>query len=451
MAPYSPRAARRVAEIVRALWFVPALMTVAGVVLGVVLPLVDAIPNVLRATRLGWLRAVLDSAPAGAQQVLATGAGALATILGVAFSLTLVTLQLAAGQYTPRLVGRLLEDRVTKVVLGAFIGTVAYLLLLLRAVHGVGEGQEPFVPRLGMALGLVLFLGCLGVLAFFVHHLGGSIQAASLTSRIARQTIRAIERLDRGSGDRVAAPADRLHPRAHGVVCSDGHGFVQLVDGPRLAAALPDGTSGAQILVAAGDFVLPGQPLVVYWPPRPLSPAERAPVVGAVALGEERTEDQDVLYGVRLLADVGLRALSPGVNDETTAVTAVNQLAAVIASATRFGEGAEWIRCERNGRTVFAPGLTLRRMVEDGFGGLIRFSSGHPRVLARIVEVLGQLVPRLPPGDGRNALLEASEWVERTVEAAELAPHERRLVSVRLDALRGQTSRPRVDGPHAMH
>jgi uncharacterized membrane protein len=451
MAPYSPRSARRVAEIVRALWFVPALMTLAGVALGLVMPGVDATPHVLRETRLGFVRAVLDSAPAGAQQVLATGAGALATILGVAFSLTLVTLQLATGQYTPRLVGRLLEDRVTKVVLGAFIGTVAYLLLVLRAIHGVGEGGEPFVPRLSMALGLVLFLGCLGLFAFFVHHLGGSIQAESLASRIARQTIRALEHLDRSGRDGVAEPADLLLPRARAVVCSDGHGFVQLVDGARLASSLPEGTSGAQILVAAGDFVLPGQPLLVYWPPRQLTRHETRSLLRAVALGEERTEDQDVLFGVRLLADVGLKALSPGMNDETTAVTAVNQLAAVLASAIRSGEGAEWVRCERNGKAVFAPGLTLRRMVEDGYGGLIRFGSDHPRVLARIVEILGQLLPRLPPGDGRDALLDASEWVERNVEGAALAPHERRLVTARLDALRRQTNRPAVDGPHAMH
>jgi uncharacterized membrane protein len=158
-----------------------------------------------------------------------------------------------------------------------------------------------------------------------------------------------------------------------------------------------------------------------------------------------------VLYGVRLLADVGLKALSPGMNDETTAVTAVNQLGAVLARAAHLGEGAAWIRCERNGKTVFCPALTLRRMVEDGLGGLIRFSAGHPRVLARIVEVVGQLIPRLRPCDGRDALLEASEWIDRAVRTSELATHERRLVGVRLEALRRQADRPRVDGPHATH
>jgi uncharacterized membrane protein len=226
---------------------------------------------------------------------------------------------------------------------------------------------------------------------------------------------------------------------------------VQLVDGARLAEALPEGISHAQVLVAAGDFVLPDQPLLAFWPPRPLRRNEEAALQRAVALGEERTEDQDVLYGVRLLADIGLKALSPSLNDETTAVTAVNQLGAVLAAATRGGEGARWLRYPLDGRTVFLPGLTIRRMVEDGFGGLIRFSAEHPRVLARIVEVLGELASRMPPCDGRDALLEAAGWVERVAQWAELAPHERRLVATRLEALRTDEVRERIDGPHAMH
>ncbi|HYD42213.1 MAG TPA: DUF2254 family protein [Anaeromyxobacter sp.] len=150
-------------------------------------------------------------------------------------------------------------------------------------------------------------------------------------------------------------------------------------------------------------------------------------------------------------ADIGLKALSPSMNDETTAVTAVNQLAAVLSAAARGGDGAAWMRYRLDGRTVITPGLTFRRAVEDGFAGLIRFSGDHPRVLARIVEVIGQLLPKLPAGDGREALRDAARWVERALADAELAGHERRLVAVRLEALDRQQERARVDGPHAMH
>lgn len=450
MSGWSPRRVRRVAEVVRALWFVPAVMAFAGVLLGLVMPLVDGIPDVLATIGFGWVRSVLDSAPEGARQLLATSAGALATILGVAFSLTLVTLQLATAQYTPRLVGRLLEDRVTKVVLGSYIGTVAYLLLVLRSIHGEGESREVFVPRLSLLLALVLILGCLGLLAYFVHHLGESIQAENVGSRVVETTIRRLEELERedeavAHGERPMPPPDAAR-----LVCPD-HGYVQLVNLEALAAALPAGVSEVRVEVAAGDYVLPGTPVATLWPCAEPARGEARAMLQAFALGPQRTEDQDVLYGARQLADIALKALSPSMNDETTAVTIVNQLGTVLAAACERASGPAWARHELRGATVFAPAFTVRRLVEDAFAGLVRFSGEHPRVLARIVEVLRDVSARQPDGEAREAILEVAGWVEHVTSRAELAPHERRLVELRLAQFRGLRSRGPAERPHAMH
>lgn len=452
MTPWTPKAARRVAEVLRALWFVPTLMALAGVLLGFVMPRVDAIPDVLTTISFGWLRGVLDSAPAGAQQLLAASAGALATVLGVAFSLTLVTLQLAAAQYTPRLVGRLLDDGVTKLVLGSYLGTVAYLLLVLRSVHGAGEGTSPFVPRLSILLALVLVLACLGLVAYFIHHLGTSIQPANVGARVVAQTLRGIARLQRGAGEPVRG--ERPVPPGGAVrIAVVDHGYLQLVDVERIAAALPRGVTHARVEVSAGDYLLPQTPVLSLWPCRALSEKEEAGLREAFALGPQRTEDQDVLYGVRQLADIGLKALSPGINDETTAVTVVNQLGTVMAAAceTPARDGDGWSRHDLDGATVFTPALTVRRIVEDAFAGLVRAAADHPRVLARIVEVIGHLSRRAPPGDARDALVEAGAWVEDTATRARLAPHERRLVETRLAQLRGGSDHATADRPHAMH
>jgi uncharacterized membrane protein len=450
MTPWKPRITRRVSEVVRALWFVPAMMALAGVALGFVLPAVDAIPDVLSTLRFGWLRGVVDSAPAGAQQVLAASAGALATILGVAFSLTLVTLQLAAAQYTPRLVGRLLEDRVTKVVLGSYLATVAYLLLVLRSVHGVGDGEPAFVPRLSLLLGLVLILACLALLAYFMHHLGDSIRPANVGARVVAKTLQGIARLEARAGeplrgDRPIPPADAWR------VTTQDYGYVQLVDLERIGAALPRAVTHARVEVAAGDYLLPGTPVVSVWPCATLTGEHEKRLLEAFAVGPERTEDQDVLYGVRQLADIGLKALSPSMNDETTAVTMVNQLGTVIAAACATGrwEGNGWTRHRAGHATLFTPTLTVRRMVEDAFAGLVRCSTEHPRVLARVVEVLGDVASRTGHGAARDALLEAARWVEHVVAGAGLAPHERRLVESRLAQVGGTGVQP--DRPHAMH
>jgi uncharacterized membrane protein len=450
MSGWSPRLVRRVSEVVRALWFVPALMASAGVLLGFVMPLVDGIPDVLATIRFGWLKTVVDSAPAGAQQLLATSAGALATILGVAFSLTLVTLQLATAQYTPRVVGRLLEDPVTKVVLGSYIGTVAYLLLVLRSVHGVGDGQEIFVPRLSLLLALVLILACLGLLAYFVHHLGESIQAENVGARVVEKTVRRIEQLERENGE-AAHTARPAPPHGGARLLSRDHGYVQLVNLETLAAALPAGVSNVRVEVAAGDYVVPDTPVATLWPCSGPSDREAGAMLEAFALGPQRTDDQDVLYGARQLADIALKALSPSMNDETTAVTIVNQLGTVLASACERASEPGWTRRELGGIVVFAPAFTVRRLVEDGFAGLVRFSADHPRVLARIVEVLRDVAARQPDGEARDAILEVAGWVEHVVGHAALAPHERRLVELRLAQFRRLRTRGPAERPHAMH
>lgn len=452
MSRWSPRRVRQVADVVRALWFIPAIMAFSGVVLGLVMPAVDTIPDVLETIRVGWLRNVLDSAPAGAQQLLATSAGALATILGVAFSLTLVTLQLAAAQYTPRLVGRLLEDPVTKVVLGSYIGTVAYLLLVLRAVHGVGDRVEPFVPRLSLVVALCLILGCLGLLAYFVHHLGESIQAANVGARVTAQTIAVLKRLQAPSGEPFCARSDGDCEGEPARLLADGYGYVQLVDLDGLAASVPPTAAVVRVEVAAGDYLLPGMPLLSLWPGRPLEARASAAMIQAFALGPQRTVDEDVLYGIRQLADVGLKALSPGVNDETTAVTIVNLLGTVLAAICEAPPDASgWRRHEIRGVVVIAPSFTVRRIIEDGFAGLTRFSSDHPRVLARILEVLADVAARQPDGADRDAMLEVGDWVQQAADRGELARHERRLIEMRLAQLRAPHVRAPAEQPHAMH
>jgi uncharacterized membrane protein len=451
MTSWTPKSVRRVSEVVRALWFVPAVMALVGVVLGFVLPAVDAIPDVLTKLRFGWLRRIVDSAPAGAQQVLGASAGALATVLGVAFSLTLVTLQLAAAQYTPRLVGRLLEDRVTKIVLGSYLATVAYLLLVLRSVHGVGDGEPSFVPRLSLLLGLVLILACLALLAYFMHHLGASIRPANVGARVVVNTLQGMARLQ----DRAGAPIRVDHPIPPADawrVARHDHGYVQLIDVDRIAAALPEAVTHARVEVSAGDYLLPGTPVVSVWPCRSMAKEHEKRVLEAFAIGPERTEDQDVLFGVRQLADIGLKALSPSMNDETTAVTMVNQLGTVIAAACANGssDGNGWTRHRSGNATIFTRALTVRRMVEDAFAGLIRCSTQHPRMLARIVEVLGEVASRTGQGVARDSLLEAAGWVEHVVHGAALAPHERRLIERRLERF-GAPVTVEPDRPHAIH
>lgn len=432
MRALSPKSLRHAGELLRGLWLKPLLMALAGVALGIVLPLVDAIPDVYAQLSLGWLGALLESSPSGARAVLSTGAGALATILGVAFSLTLVTLQLAASQYTTRVIGRFMDDGVTKLVLGTYVGTVAYLLLVLRSVRGADEDAS--VPRLSLSLGILLILVCLALLAYFIHHLGTLIEAPSVVAAIGRRTLSRLERTER---ERPEGPDGSDAPPGHPVHLAAPHpGYVQIIDPDRLARACRT-RAHVRVDAAPGAFVVPGTSLASIWPDRPLDPQERQGLLEAIAIGHSRTEDADVLLGVQRLSDVALIALSPGVNDETTAIIAVNELGAVllaIAQVASVRDGSQAHR--RDGVTVTIPRLAFERALEQALQGVCRFSADHPRVLAQIAYVLAAIVAQVPRPGVRDEILRAAGWIEAAAERGHLSSEERRLVSSRVEALR---------------
>jgi uncharacterized membrane protein len=430
MAPFSPRLLRHAGEIVRGLWLMPLLIALAGVALGIVGPMVDAIPDLHTAMRIGWVRSVFDSSPSGARALLASAAGALATILGVAFSLTLVTLELAAAQYTTRVIARFTDDRVTKIVLGTYIGSVAYLLLVLRAVHD-SDGAE-FVPRLSLALGVVLVLACLGLLAYFLNHLGSIVQASTIVATVGKgtlATLRAVEDLP-GAAASLEEP-----PGEPAVVPAPTPGYVQIVDTGRLARAAA-GRAYLRVDASPGDFLLPGAPLVSLWPSHPVSMEERDGILSAISLGHARTDDQDVLLGVQRLSDVALRALSPSVNDETTAILAVNELGVVALAVARLVSGGGRRRAVRHGDvTVASAPLTLDRILDEGFRGLCRFAGQHPRVLSRVAEVLSTISGQVD-GAATASLQRAAGWLEAALAQGGATAEDRDAVERRLGPLR---------------
>lgn len=362
-----------------------------------------------------------------AQDLLATSAGALATILGVAFSLTVVTLQLAAVQYTSRILRRFMKDRTTQMVLGTFLGTVAYLLLVLRAMAPSESGQQAqgFVPPLSWTLGMVLVLACLTLLAIFLHHLTRSIQAATLITVVGRETIVTLEKLgmDAPDGGMTDLEPPEGQPQ---LLTAPTAGYLQRLDEAVLLEAAPADCTFIRVEAHTGHFLLPGQPLASVWSARPLEARAVARLRSAFAQGRERTSHQDVLFGVRQLVDIALRALSPGVNDVTTALMVVNELGAVghAVATSRAGRHGGYRASQREGRTVLIPRLGTEEFLEHAFEEISRAAMGQPRVLLRVVEVLTELAYLTPGADVREAMVCAGRRVQAMLERAELFPHE---------------------------
>ena len=310
------------------LWFIPSILTATAFALALLTLRLDeyVFPD-LQGTQ-EWL---FGAGPAGARSVLSAIAGSVMTVTGTVFSITIVALQLASSQLTPRVLRSFTGDRGIQLVLGVFIATFVYALVVLRRVReSVTDGQEPFVPSISVTVAIVLALVSIGCLIYFVHHVARSIQAAIVIDRAATSTLDLIGELyPAGVGRPIhPPPPEPWHPQMAGAfVRARRGGYLQAVaEGPLFDLA-EEHRLTLRLERRVGEFVLPGSALVSVWPPAALTPELEDRIHEGLVLGPERTLQSDVELGIRQISDIALKALSPGINDPTTATICVDRLA----------------------------------------------------------------------------------------------------------------------------
>ncbi|WCO67222.1 DUF2254 domain-containing protein [Iamia majanohamensis] len=311
------------------LFLVPMLFVVGGAVLGQVSLEVDSALT----DRDVQLPFVLQSTVDNARAVLSTVATATITVAGIAFSISLLVIQLASSQYSPRVVHSLFRDPFTKRVMGLVVGTFTYCLVVLRSVRdALDDGGQAVVPNLSVALALLLGVASILATIAFINHSAHSMDVSELLHDVTEESLRAVERgwpTSSGPGALEDPPPVEGHE-----VRFTANGWIQYVDADALmAVAAPGGV--VRLESEVGRYAVAGTPLATVWPVP--DPDDRDPLAGrlraAVHVGQSRTLQQDASYGVRQLVDVALRALSPGVNDPTTAQDAIFHLAAVLHEA----------------------------------------------------------------------------------------------------------------------
>lgn len=430
-------------------WFLPSLIVGCSMVLAVGLIEVDSSGN--RDWMAGWPR-LFGAGPAGARGVLATIAGSMMTVVGVTFSMTLVTLALVSSQYTSRVLRNFMRDRVTQVVLGVFAGIFTYCLIALRSIRGGDEGG--FVPNLTVAISVVLAIGGIGTLIFFIHHIASSIQASSIIASVAKETLVAVERLfpDRlGQGPMDDAAPD-LHPLAKmnwQAVRAHENGYIQRVDDAALIRVAREQTAIVRMERGVGDFVVEATPLVSLDQDGAVAEEIIAEVQAAFSIDRHRTVEQDASFGIRQIVDIALRALSPGINDSTTAAMCVDYLSAILArivslpipSPHRFEEGE---------LRVIAIGPDFARFVAGSFDEIRGSAKGNVAILLRMLDAL-QTIGSLTDDTNRRRIIREQVCFIAEVGAPSLpskhdrARFEERLAKVRLSLGEEIVTPPRAE------
>lgn len=367
-----------------------------------------------------WLGWQFTGGAEGAASVLAAVAGSMITLAGVVFSMTLVALSLASSQLGPRLLRNFMRDTTTQVVLGTFVSTFLYCLLVLRTIRRAEEIS--FVPHVSVALGVVAAVLSVGVLIYFIHHVSVSMQANEIVARVGKDLIEELNRLFPVGIGPVPWKTKTQEPDADpsvvfsleaSPVLSRGDGYIQFIDVDALIALAKQADLVVRIVRTPGDYMVADCPLVVVWPPCSDVELLRERVNAAFVLGNQRTTGQDIEFVVNQLVEVAVRALSPGLNDPFTAITCLDHLGSALCRlATR-----EWPSVyrydEKDKLRVVTSIATFGGITDAAFNQIRQCSQSSPAVIIRLLETIVVIAGFVHRPEDRATLLRHAGMVVR--------------------------------------
>ena len=394
------------------LWLIPVVESLAAVALCAVTLRVDQAAAHGTIKLPSW---VISGSPDAARQILSSLAGAIITVVGIVFSITIVTLTLASQQFGPRMLRTFIRDRGTQVTLGTFVATFFYAMLALISIGST------FVPHLTVTVALCLTAIDLGVLIYFIDHIATMIQLPQVIASIAHDLVRAIHD-EAGTAARPGEPVNGPSPdvlqarldRAGRVVTAPASGYLRFVRHATLVRIATECDAVIRLHYRPGHFLAQGYPMATVWP------AEAADSIGrrlesVHITGPLRTLSQDIAFGIDQLVEIAIRALSPAVNDTFTAMTCIDWLGDSLSKIA-----VEWHpeAFHRDGlgfiRVISAP-VSYERLVQRSFEKIRQASGGMPAVLIRQLDALSKVMA-VAPADRSQVLLDQAAMIARVSE-----------------------------------
>ncbi|MFC7303880.1 DUF2254 domain-containing protein [Streptomyces monticola] len=375
---------------------------------------------------LWFLRTAADLG-AAAKAALGTMSSAMLTFIGVVFSISLVALQMAAGQFTPRVVRIYIESWVTKTTLAVFLCTFLYTLRVQKEYASGNDANDTVVPYVGASLAMGFMVASLVLFVVYVNSTVRLMRVTHVMDRVTRESLRLIETLP-GADGAGEEPAHTCDLSQAAVLAHRGRpGVLQAVHEHRAVRLAERQGLTLHLVPQAGDYLCPGEPLflVCGGGPDPGPDLQQA----VVDIGVERTTEQDVGFGLRQLVDIAVRALSAAVNDPTTAVQSLDRIQVLLAALARRPLG---MLVHRDGEGVVRLVVTTPQwpeLLDLALSEIQDYGIDSAQVTRRLAALFDALDRSVP--DGRRAALAArrarlEEAVRRSqpdVERREFALH----------------------------
>jgi uncharacterized membrane protein len=363
----------------------------------------------------GW---AYGGGPEGARELLSAIASSMITVAGVSFSVMIVALTLASQQFGPRLLRNFMRDTGNQIVLGTFIATFTYCLLVLRTVR---SDESDFVPHVSVTLAIVFALASLGVLIYFIHHAAISIQAPELIAMVAKDLNEGIERLYPEQLGQSSASAveevsqDTLESfEAHGrAISAPTPGYLQSLDDDKLMTIAQKKDLVVLLKCRPGNFVIEGDEIARARPQDRVDKDTADALRGAFLFGSQRTHLQDLEFSLHQLVEIAVRALSPGVNDPFTAINCIDHIAAALSVLARRSFPSPYRRDADGSLRVVAPRTSFAGILNLAFDPIRQYGRTSVPVNLRLLDAIVKIATRVKREGDRTALLNQALMIAR--------------------------------------
>lgn len=390
-------------------WFVPMLMTLSaiGLSFGTI-----ALDHIVQQAFVEAVGVIWAGGPEGARGLLTTIASSMLGVAGVTFSITIATLSLASSQFGPHLLRNFMRDTSNQIVLGTFIGTFIYCLLVLRTIREGPRPEDEFVPYLSVTLSLVLALVNTGVLIFFIHHVAMSIQAPNVIAAVNSDLERAIDQIFPqmlGQNTPAHMPLEQAIPadfeRDACPITATNNGYLQAIDNQTLLDIATTHNLLVRLEHRPGHFIVRSSDLVLAWPAVRVDDDLQQKIRKAFILGRQNTLTQDVEFAINQLVQIAVRALSPGINDPFTALICIDWLGAALCRLADKDLPSPYRVDDDMTLRIITNAITLPNLIDGAFNQIRQNAQswGMLVVAIRLLETIAMIADHLGDDEEKGA------------------------------------------------
>lgn len=392
-------------------YFIPALMGLGAIVLAYLTVWLDEIYG-LKVSEYGFF---LSNKADGARTILATIAGAMIGVAATTFSITMVAVTSAAGQYGPRLIGNFMRDRGNQITLGTFTSTFIYCLLILRVARTGDSGSgdnlvTEFVPNISLLTAMGLTLMSVGVLIFFIHHVPETLNVGNITSRVGRQLrddIEAIYPDDLGAQDTDEdVDLSQYKIEEAKTIEAVAEGYIQTLNENKLLNLAKELEGVVKIESRPGDFSTRGDLLLRVWSDQSLDDEVAQKFRNCYAMGQERTAYQNILFLADELVEILARALSPGINDPFTAMNCINWFHSALKAFLSTSTPSAFRRDESGHLRVIAFPIDFERFASVICDQSRSYIATDRNTTLKMLKILTELAVKTPKPKEKSILIE---------------------------------------------